>query len=160
MIAFISYSISDSEQYVLTLLAQKLREKGFSVTSNYKQSSQLLDFQTINSIKNSDLFIALVTNSGNMTSTARVYSELKQAFLHNKPTILLAEDTVDLAPHLNIYPNTIRFNRYYPNLAINEVNRRIQFSQTQPQQDNTLAWLIGGGVAALALISLLSSEKK
>jgi hypothetical protein len=92
MIAFISYSISDSEQYVLTLLAQKLREKGFSVTSNYKQSSQFLDFQTINSIKNSDLFIALVTNSGTMTSTARVYSELKQAFLHNKPAILLAEE--------------------------------------------------------------------
>jgi hypothetical protein len=160
MIAFISYSISDSEQYVLTLLAQKLREKGFSVTSNYKQSSQFLDFQTINSIKNSDLFIALVTNSGTMTSTARVYSELKQAFLHNKPAILLAEESVDLAPHFSSYPNTIRFNRYYPNLAIDEVNRRVQFSQTQPQQDNTLAWLIGGGIAALALISLLSSEKK
>ena len=160
MIAFISDSIGDSEQYVLTLLAQKLREKGFSVTSNYKQSSQFPDFQTITAIKSSDLFIGLVAASGNMTSTARVYNELNQAFLHNKPTIFLAEESVNLAPHINSYPNTIRFNRYYPNLAIDEVNRRIKFSQTQPQQDNTLAWLIGGGIAAVALISLLSDEKK
>ncbi len=160
MIAFISYSISDAEQYVLTLLAQKLREKGFSVTSNYKQSSHILDFQTINSIKNSELFIGVITNSGNATSTSRVYNELQQAFFHNKPTILLAEETVNLAPHISNYPNTIRFNRYYPNLAIEEVNRRIQLSQTQPQKDNTLAWLIGGGIAAVALISLLSDEKK
>ena len=160
MIAFISDSISDSEQYVLTLLAQKLREKGFSVTSNYKQSSKFLDFQTINAIKNADLFIGLVATSGNMTSTARVYSELNQAFLYNKPTIFLAEETVELAPHISSYPNTIRFNRYYPNLAIDEVNRRIHFSQSQPQQDNTLAWLIGGGIAAVALISLLSDKKK
>ncbi len=160
MIAFISDSIGESEQYVLTLLAQKLREKGFSVTSNYKQSSQFLNFQTINDIKNADLFIGLIAKSGNTTATARVYNELKEAFLHNKPTILLAEESVDLAPHLSSYPNTIRFNRYYPNLAINEVNRRIQFSQTQPQQNNTLAWLIGGGIAAIALISLLSDEKK
>jgi hypothetical protein len=158
MIAFISYSISDSEQYVLTLLAQKLREKGFSVTSNYKQSSQFPDFQTINAIKNADLFIGLVTNSGN--STVRVYNELQQAFLHNKPTIFLAEETVDLVPNINNYPNTIKFNRYYPNLAIDEVNRRIHLSQTQPQQDNTLAWLIGGGIAAVALISLLSDKEK
>ena len=158
MIAFISYSISDSEHYVLTLLAQKLREKGFSVTSNYKQSSQLPDFQTINAIKNADLFIGLVTASGN--STTRVYSELNQAFLHNRPAIFLAEEKVNLTSQIDNYPNTVRFNRYYPNLAIDEVNRRIQFSQAQPQQDNTLAWLIGGGVAAVALISLLSSEKK
>lgn len=159
MIAFISYSVSEAEQYVLTLLAQKLREKGFSVTSNYKQSSQIPDFQTVNSIKNADLFIGLVAASGSLTSTARVYNELKQAFLHNKPTIFLAEESVDLPLHINNYPNTIRFNRYYPNIAIEEVNRRIQFSQMQPSKDNTIAWLIGG-VAALALISLLSDEKK
>jgi hypothetical protein len=160
MIAFISYSINESEQYVLTLLAQKLREKGFSVTSNYKQASQLLDFQTINAIKSADLFIGLVAASGNPTSTVRVYSELNQAFSHNRPAILLAEESVELLPHIKNYPNTIRFNRYYPNLAIEEVNRRIKFSQAQPQQDNTLAWLIGGGIAAVALISLLSDEKR
>lgn len=159
MIAFISYSINDSEQYVLTLLAQKLREKGFSVTSNYKQTSHFLDFQTINAIKNSDLFIALITNSGTMSSTTRVYSELNQAVLNSRPTVVLAEETIDLAPNLNTYPNTIRFNRFYPNLAIDEINRRIQFSQTQPQEDNTLAWLIGGGIAAVALISLLSDKE-
>ena len=160
MIAFISYSISDSEQYVSTLLAQKLREKGFSVTSNYKQSSQFPDFQTINAIKNADLFIGLVAVSDRMSSTARVYNELKQAFLHDKPTIFLAEETVDLAPHIGNYPNTVRFNRYYPNIAIEEVNKRILLSQKQPQKDNTMAWLIGGGIAALALISLLSDEEK
>jgi hypothetical protein len=45
-------------------------------------------------------------------------------------------------------------------MAMEEVKHKIQLSQTQPQQENTLAWIIGGGTAALALISLLSSEKK
>jgi hypothetical protein len=160
MIAFISYSINESEQYVLTLLAQKLREKGFSVISNYKQSSQILDFQTMDAINNADLFIGLVTGSGKSSSTARVYKELAQAFSKNKPAIFLAENTVELNPQLANYQNTITFNRFYPNLAMEQVKHRIQFSQSQPQQDNTLAWLIGGGVAAIALIALLSSEKK
>ena len=79
---------------------------------------------------------------------------------YKKPIILLLEHNAPLDIEIANIPNLIRFDRYYPQIAMEEVKQRIQFSQSQPQQDNTLAWLIGGGVAAIALISLLSDEKK
>jgi len=157
MIAFISYSLNESEKYVVTLLAQKLREKGFSLTSGFSQSPSFVDFQTENEIKNSSLFIGLVTSSGR-NNFPKVYSELHKALTYNKPAILLVEDTVKLDSGLANFPNLIRFNRYYPDIAMEEVKNRIQTSKTV-QQDNSLAWILGGA-AALALISYLSSEKK
>jgi hypothetical protein len=157
MIAFISYSLNESEKYVLTLLAQKLQERGFSLTSGYGQSLGFVDFQTENEIKNSSLFIGVITSSGRYNST-KVYLELQVAQKYNKPIILLVEDTVPLDFGIANFPNLIKFNRYYPHLALNEVKNRIQFSKSD-QQDNSLAWILGGA-AALALIAYLSSEKK
>src|SRR5215213_1733538 len=125
MIAFISYSLKESEKYVITLLAQKLKEKGFSLTSGFGQSADFVDFQTENEIKNSSLFIGVITNSGRYSSP-KVYSELQVAQKYSKPIILLVEDTAPLDIGLANFPNLIRFNRYYPHLAIEEVKNRIQ----------------------------------
>lgn len=157
MIAFISYSLNESEKYVVTLLAQKLGEKGFSLTSSFRQSASFVDFQTENEIKNSSLFIGLITQAGRR-NTPKVYLELQKALNYSKPAILLVEDNVQLDSWASNFPNLIRFNRYYPQIAMEEVKNRIQTSKTV-QQDNSLAWILGG-VAALALISYLSSEKK
>lgn len=157
MTAFISYSLNESEKYVVTLLAQKLREKGFSLTSGFSQSASFVDFQTESEIKNSSLFIGLITSSGK-NNFPKVYSELQKALSYNKPAILLVEDRVQLDSGIAGFPNLIRFNRYYPGVAIEEVKNRIQTSKTT-QQDNSLAWILGG-TAALALIAYLSSEKK
>lgn len=162
MIAFLGYSIADSEQYVLTLIAQKLQEQGFSLTSdysNYYEFDAQLSFQTQNAIKNAGLFIGVVTRSGNTFLTQKVYKEMDFAIQNNKPTIFLLEDQVQTFPWVTNYPNTIRFNRAYPQQAIEEVNRKIQISKNGIQKDNTLAWILGGA-AALALIGLLSSEKR
>lgn len=157
MIAFISYSLKESEKYVVTLLAQKLKEKGFSLTSGFSQSSSFGDFQTENEIKNSSLFIGVITNSGRYNSS-KVYSELRVAQNYKKPIILLLEHNAPIDNEIAAIPNLIRFDRYYPQIAMEEVKQRIQTSKDM-QQDNSLAWILGG-TAALALIAYLSDEKK
>ena len=157
MNAFISYSISDDEQYILSLLSQKVAEAGLTLVTSYNQSDWP-DPQTANDIKNSALFIGLMTASGSVGRRSRVYSEFKQAQLFSRPAILLIEDTVPVSIWENSYHNTIRFSRYSINEAIEEVKRRIGASQTQPSP-NAAAWILGG-LAVIALLSLLSTDKK
>ena len=96
MIAFISYSLKESEKYVVTLLAKKLQEKGFSLTSGFRQSSNFVDFQTENEIKNSSLFIGLITGSFTKSGKKKVYLELQVAQKYKKPIILLLEHNAPL----------------------------------------------------------------
>jgi hypothetical protein len=157
MNAFISYSISDEEQYILSLLSQKVAEAGLTLVTSYNQSDWP-DPQAANDIKNSALFIGLMTASGSTHRRSRVYSEFKLAHLFNRPAILLIEDTVPVSIWENSYHNTIRFSRYSINEAIEEVKRRIRASQTQPTP-NAAAWILGG-LTVIALLSLLSSDNK
>lgn len=158
MNAFISYSISDNEEYILTLLSQKLAEAGLTLVTSYNQSDWP-DPQTANEIKNSAVFIGLMTGSGSLGRRSRVYSEFKQAHMFSRPAILLIEDTVDVGLWENSYHDTIRFNRFSINNASEEVKRRIGTSQGGQPNQNAAAWLLGG-LAVLALLSLLSSDKK
>lgn len=158
MNVFISYSIQANEQYILSLLAQKLAETGLMSVTSYDQGSYV-DIQAINDIKNSVLFIGLITHAGGLAKVSRVFSEFKQANLLQKPAILLIEEGVEVAPWVSIYQNTIRFNRYNIEQAITEVNRRIQTSPNPQANQNALAWILGG-LGVLALLSLLSSDKK
>src|SRR5882757_7743254 len=119
MNAFISYSISENEQYILTILAQELQETGIALVTSYKQSDRP-DFQSINDIKNCTLFIGLITSSGPLARTGRVYSEFNLANQQNKPAIFLIEDTVAVEPWIDNFENTIRFNRHFPEHAIED----------------------------------------
>lgn len=158
MNAFISYSIGAYEQYILNLFAQKLSEIGLTLVTSYNQSN-LVDTQTANDIKNSALFIGLITSAGPLGRTGRVYSEFKLAKLHNKPAILLIEDTVAVASWVNMYENTVRFNRYFPHQAMEQVKQKIAASQTPQPNSNAAAWILGG-IGILALLSLLSEKEK
>lgn len=157
MNAFISYSISENEQYILTLLAQKLAENGITLVTSYNQSDSV-DFQAESDIKNAALFIGLVTDSGRFAKTGRVFSEFRLANLHNKPAIFLIEKSVAVAPWVNTYPNTIKFDRHYPDQAIEQVRNRISISQTPQPNANAAAWLLGG-IGVLALLSWLSEKR-
>lgn len=158
MNAFISYSIHENEQYILTLLAQKVSEAGLTLVTSYDQSDWP-NAQTANEIKNSALFVGLMTSSGTLGKRSRVYSEFKQANLFGRPAILLIEDTVEVGLWEDSYHNTIRFNRFSINQAVDEVKRRISTSQTEQPNQNAAAWILGG-LAVIALLSLLSSDKK
>ncbi|MFL6335353.1 MAG: hypothetical protein ACJ754_18730 [Pyrinomonadaceae bacterium] len=158
MNAFISYSIGAHEQYILNLLAQKLGETGLTLVTSYNQSNWV-DPQTSNDIKNAALFIGLITSAGPLGRTGRVYSEFKLANLHNKPAIFLIEDTVEVAPWVGMYENTVRFNRHYPYQAIEQVRQKIAISQTPQPNSNGAAWILGG-LGILALLSWLSEKDK
>lgn len=158
MNAFISYSINKQEQYILTLLSQKVAEAGLTLVASYNQSDWP-DPQTANEIKNSALFIGLMTGSGSLRKRSRVYSEFQQANLFGRPAILLIEDTVDVGLWEDSYHNTIRFNRFSINQAVAEVKSRISTSQTDQANQTAAGWILGG-IAVLALLSLLSSDKK
>ena len=158
MNVFISYSISSNEQYILNLLAQKMSEKGFSLVA-INNPSMWVGTQAPNEIKNSALFIGLITKAGPSERTTRVFSEFKLANLYSKPAILLIENTVSVAPWIKQYENTIRFNRYYPEQAINQVHDKIAASQNTQSNSNAAAWILGG-IGILALLSWLSEQKK
>ena len=113
MNAFISYSMGENEQYILNLLAEKLGETGLTLVTSYNQSN-FDNFQAENDIKNSALFIGLITSAGSPFRTSRVHQEFKLATLHRKAAILLIEDTVDVDSWTEGYQNTVRFNRHYP----------------------------------------------
>ncbi len=158
MNAFISYSISDNEQYILSLLAQKVAETGLTLVTSYNQSD-IVDVQTINDIKNSAVFVGLITLSGHLPKTNRVYLEFKQANLYGRPAIFLIEDRVKVHPWVDAYQNTVRFNRYRIYEAIQEVNNKINSSKMSQSNSNAAAWILGG-IAVLGLLSLLSDEQK
>lgn len=158
MNVFISYSIHADEQYILSLLAQKLAESGLASVASYDQGNYV-DVQAINEIKNSTLFIGLITQAGGLTKLARVFAEFKQANFFQKPAILLIEEGVEVAPWVGVYQNTIRFNRYNIADAIEEVKRRIYAAPTPQPNQNALAWILGG-LGVLAILSLLGSDKK
>jgi len=158
MNAFISYSIAPNEQYILTLLSQKVSEIGLTLVTSYDQGDWP-NTQATDEIKNAAVFIGLMTSSGRLGKRNRVYSEFKQANMFNRPVILLIEDNI---PTLweGHYPNTIRFNRLNVGQTVEEVNNRIRISQQEiPQAPNAAAWLLAG-IGVLALLSLLSSDKK
>jgi len=157
MNAFISYSIGDNEQYILSLLAQKLRENGINLVTSYNQTDTI-DWQTMNEIKNATFFIGLITKTGRPKKTARVIQELEQTKQYSKPWIILIENSVPINPWVIGNENTIRFNRYFPHQAIEQVNQRIKASKAQPNPD-AAAWILGG-IGILALLSWLSEEKK
>jgi hypothetical protein len=157
MNAFISYSISENEQYILTLLAQKLGENGIILVTSYNQADSV-DWQAMNDVKNSALFIGVVTKTGRPAKTRRVIQEFKQANLFNKPAVMLLEENVQVPFWVSGYENTIKFNRFFPHQAIDEVKRRISASQAQPNS-NATAWILGG-IGILALLSWLSEKDK
>jgi len=157
MNAFISYSIADHEQYILTLLSQKVAELGMTLVTSYDQGDYSNPDNT-NDIKNSVLFIGLITREGRLTKMSRVYSEFREAQLLKKPSLLLVEDTAAVNIPADSYYNTISFNRLNILQTIQDVQNRIRTSQLNPPPtSNAAAWVIGG-LAALALLKLLSTE--
>ena len=156
--AFISYAIAENEQYILNLLAQRIAEAGLSLVTSYNQGDWP-DPQSTDEIRNSAVFIGLITKAGTIAKRNRVYSDFKQAHAVNRPAILLIEQGIRTLWEQH-YHNTIFFNRYNIAHSIEEVKQRIHKSQLQPPQNtDAAAWLLAG-VGILALLALLSSDKK
>ncbi len=153
MKAFISYSLNDRDQYILTLLSSELRKKGFSLNQSNDFNREMSSLTKIN-IKKSQLFIGLITGKG--TGKKRVIKEWNLANISNIPSIFLIENTVSVNPDFK-YPY-IKFDRYNPEEAIAELNRRTNSMKKKSNQDsNAWAWILGGA-ALLAVIGSLSNN--
>lgn len=153
MRAFLSYSLNDSNQYILTILARKLNENGFYVSTPHNVYD--INYE----IKRANLLIGIVTQNGNANDS--VFQEWDFAIKNRVPSILLIEDNIKLKGNL-YHPNIIYFNRFSPDRAIHEIQNRIESYNppkiTQKQNnENALAWILGG-VTAIALIKLLSEK--
>lgn len=157
MKAFVSYSVTDNNEFILTLLSSKLREKNFIVNTSQNFYSTLLDFNTMNEINDSHLFVGVITGTG--IERNRVLEEWRYATTKNIPNLLLIEDTVPVDQ--NFVGNYVRFNRRNPQVAINEINRRMSNTQLQSttKTDEVVPWLLGGA-ALIAILALFSSGKK
>lgn len=162
MKAFISYSLKDSEKYIVTILAMQLREQGFVAGSSYYNDYTVDVEDSRWEISRSNLFIGIITSTGD--SNSRVLGEWKLAGQTHVPAILLVEDTVQIAAELESHPNVIRFDRLDLERAALNVKERISASRQVPipspvKLDNSVAWLMGGA-AVLGLISLLATADK
>ena len=159
MKAFISYSINDSEQYVLVLLSEKLREKGFSLISNHDHGTGRIDPFTAMRIGGSSLFIGVITANG--LNHGKVVGEHYMAVSKNIPALLLLEDTAQLSPDF-MDSNVVVFNRQNPHEAIEHIHQNIRQVgkpvNGRPSSNTAAAWILGGLVLA-GLVSLLSSSK-
>lgn len=164
MKAFLSYSLTDNDQFVIPLVTQKLQAQGFFVTNgSYKpvvatnsKTTVAIDRQTLNEINTASLFIGVITSTG--ASNEQVYQEWLHSSNQKTPSILLVEDTYPLHPDLLTYPNVIRFNREFPRQAIDSIKLRINNPTSKLNQINELAPLLIGGAALIALVALLGKE--
>jgi hypothetical protein len=162
MKAFISYSINDSEQYVLSLLSNKLRERGFSPVSNFygRFATSVNETMAAMKIKESSLFIGVITSTG--LNHEKVIAEHNMAVSMNVPALLLIEDNIQPPLGFTNY-NVIFFNRSNPHIAIERINKNIQnvgnlATSPQKNSNNAVAWLLGG-LALIGLIDNLSSSR-
>lgn len=156
MRAFISYSVNDKEQFILTLLSSKLRQQGFVLTSSQNFYQNVVDFTTMNQIKESHLFVGVITKQG--IERKRVLSEWNLAQKEKVPNLLLIEDSIDIAKGFK--GNFIRFNRKNPKSAIDLINSKMnQKPANTKKESDVLPWILGGA-ALLAIISLLASGDK
>ena len=156
--AFISYAMQDSEQYVLTLLSDLLRSEKFVIDSSFDDYSNVVSQSAFKKINDSSLFIGLITEFGSRNKN--VFNEWKLAVEKKIPSLLLVEDTVSINDSLTNHPNVLIFDRHYPQAGLNKITSQLNKAKRlidKKSNENALGWILGGA-AALAIISLLSSD--
>lgn len=153
MKAFISYSLNDKDQYVLTLLSTELRNRGFVIRQSNDFHTEMSALTKVN-INQSQLFIGLLSGDGH--EIERVQREYRLANTAGVPSIYLIEDTVHINPDFKL--PYIVFNRYNPKFAVDTLKSQMAKMKSNTNKDsNAWAWLLGGA-ALLAVIGLFSDD--
>lgn len=154
--AFISYSMDDSELYVLSLISEYLSNNGYYVENSYNSLSvgQNFEFAIRNQISKTDLFIGIASNSGVRSNS--VMKEWKIAQVNKKISFFIIEDTVPISPVFEQGNLIIRFNRNFPEESVNSLQKMIE-KEKKSETNTALNWIVGG-ILGIAIIKLLSDE--
>lgn len=150
MFVFLSYSIHNTDSYLITLLADILRNKGYKIvhSSDFKAPLSKL---TQSNIEKSDLFIGFITSNGE--DLQRVNSEWRKATASHLPILLIVEDKVNVS-----YPSPhkyISFSRKDPSNAIHSINAHLEQTRCTREANTHTLNLLLGGAAIVSLLHLL-----
>ena len=157
MRAFLSYSLDDHRMFVVTLLARRLKERGFRIINGEYNATNEIDEMSARKIDICSLFIGIISVDGQFSE--RVRKEWQLAVSKNIPALLFVEDTLSVSPSLDRHPNVIRFNRYKPEAAISKIKLNLSKpTKVGNSAQDAAAWVLGGS-ALIALVKLLAVEE-
>ena len=159
MKAYISPSVADDDQNILSALSKKIR-KGITLVSGYHKYGQNNSELAFYEISKSNLFIGLI--AGNSTESVRVYNEWQYALKSGTPALLLIENTVNIDdfPLMKKHPDVIRFNRSSAaslNKTIQLVREKSDAASNRAENSHFVretAWFLGGPVV-LTFLNIL-----
>ncbi|BDS13134.1 hypothetical protein [Aureispira anguillae] len=160
MKAYISPSVADDEQNILSTLSKKISTNGITPIAGYHKFGQSNSELAFHEINKANLFVGFIT--GNSTEIERVYNEWQFALKSETPALLVVEDSVplDRYPAILKHPDVIRFSR----APKTNLNRTIQMVRSKSNAiTNSIdgssfvrraAWFIGGPVVITFLNTL------
>ncbi|MFC4634072.1 TIR domain-containing protein [Dokdonia ponticola] len=155
--AFISYSMNDSELYILSLVIEHLSKNNFYINTSYENNTsvgQNIILQTKEQISQSDLFIGIASHNG--IHSKWVMKEWEIAQHNNNTAVFLIEDSVPINPDFIKENFVILFNRQNPEQSLTFLKEMIE-NQKEKKTNNALNWVVGG-LLGIAIIKLLSDE--
>ena len=151
---FISHSLTPTDLQVATLLGRTARAKGFVVESSQHQALAAAGFAQVirQAIYHSDFVIAIV--SLDSSYAANVQQELAIAASLAKPSLALVEQGVHmLTPIAGV--QYVEFVRHDLRPALTHLSNILE---GRKNQETVSKWLIGGGLALLALYLISKIE--
>jgi hypothetical protein len=160
MKVFLSYSVSPTDRYIVSLLVSELRKYGFSLES--KASVPFLG-SVADSIRTADLFIGIMTRRGKQNNNT--FKEWKLARKYKVFNLLVLEKGISLVNASGA--NVIIFDKNNPQQAIMELQairnhlvhpRRISGTSKSPEPSNAAA--VVAIVSIVALLSLMATGSK
>lgn len=161
MKAYIAYSLSDDEQYFVSVLTIRFGEQNlFTDGSQFDYEGDVPSFSTRSRIKNSHFFLGVLTQDGNKSNF--VCKEWLYALKIHIPAVLLIENNfLTLNSQIKNHPNILIFNRDNPEATIAQINQNIKEAalQQEGQLNDALAWMLGGK-ALISLVNLLAKQKQ
>jgi hypothetical protein len=155
MRVFISYSLSEMDSHIATLLARQAQTQGLIVDSSQyaRDWTTPLDQSLTQALSTADVVVGIVSNDSSFVSNT--LRELQTAVSQGKPVIALVEQgTSAFIPTAGL--TYVEFNRYDPGPALNSIGRILEDHRNKQNAGN---WIVAGGLALLALY-LLSGEEK
>jgi len=154
MKAFLSYSLADKDQYLITLLSNKLQEKNYFLQTGINIMDVNIDAYSQQHILTSQLFVGIVSTDGLQRN--RVLQEWNLAYTNKIPAVLLIEQGIQInGGDPSAY---VRFNRMNPQSAIIQIQQRMSSPARSTDQEG-IGWLVAGA-ALLALLAIFAGGAK